>query len=932
MIRQSIGLVLCLIFSFKAIAQLVPFEKESLFGVCDVFDNVLFDAEFEGVKINLEFGLVSLLKNDHWGVYDESGKEILSHVIPAKKGYYGPGIESARRFGTYDSKDEIKSGLLKFTDYQTQNTFYINPNNPIRNPLPYVEQRDKLLTQLYSNRYLPKGFITKVYAEDGMSNFLDTLGQAIFEKNVHDGVVLSNELIAVYNGTFYSLYNSKGERLNDFRFRIINQIETLGLISAEEFSDEKNYQKRYFLFNRKGELIRTSYVRFSTCPKACLVQDSSGFELVNGTGKTIKSFENLRANYLFVTSNTRYIITQEEDKFGILDDLGKRILPDSFLSIRKDYYQNLSLKSDQGISILDSNLNLQFRMDSVSILEKHRVEGFYLFEKQGKKGIINKDEEIIVASEYDMLKDLRCMDFVVCGKYSDSIKTVKRLSESDFKIEFVTRNDVVMNCVDSTFIAKKNGEQSVFDYKGKYLRKYEKPQFNKNYYESKYKPKKLGDESVLLDKNDNQVLPQSFLDIKTSPKIIDSNGKVNQVYFCQTTKESEFPNCKVYNDQLEEFIPAGYTFPNRWRYKMMDNPDVLVVVNEADALKDKYNCRIALIDYEGNWIMKPFYGRFVHIDKDLFAFTIKETKSVVLHNAHGKRLGEYDLLYAENSNSVQQNRIMVGNFVSNLTKAEFYEILDGKEIRKEYDKANQIKNNLKQSKELIKILDKRNKKLDELASSIQMVYGYIDAKGNLKLPLQFTQANSFVRDKEHTFVSKHNLKGEINSFLIDTSGNVQFSAPFEKMDYLGESHFKALKDNKYCIVDSTGQQQTEFKFESIYNVDNRFLASEQDEHYLITDTYDLIKVGTSDKVQWRKVNDDLFYIQLSNKIEDSYSYSYSFHLFNKNFERLKVFENISEIKSQFYHNRLPNSHVAVKVKNDKKYLVYNTLTGKYIGK
>ncbi len=926
MIRTFISLSFVLAFSFNIQAQLIPFQKEELIGLCDANDRVILEAVYEDVRINDQHKIISLLKNDLWGLYNFKGQKLLDHIIK-KQGFASPQILSLNLVTlNLNNKKNKKTGLIAVDDSYAKVRYFINPNKPLSSYKPYSQDRDKLTTHKVYTPYTPIHHITKVYSTDGSVNFLDSLGQNILPVNVKEGTVISNHMIGVYDGQHLSLHNEKGQSISDVKYHRVKQLFTPGLISGELIVEQVKKTKYFHLLSDKGDLITKTREYFTSSDNACLYQDSLGCKLYDGNGKVIWQGKGLSAKMAFLAKKKRYIITEKDNQFGVLSEFGDRLLPDTFTRIQT-LNQDFILYNSNGVTVGDSNLVEVFKMNSVTEIKRLGKSDVFEFTRNAKKGIVSESGEILMNAEWDYTKFLNCDDLIQCMNYNDTIQRIRKFKDPSYEVFLPNQGNIRVDCRSKYFLRSHSNSNFIYDMNGTFLNEFDPRAPRQDITKSPYEIKEFGQEKSMMDASGKEVLSTRYLDIKALP-ILKKDGIYEHIYFCQTTEEKNFPNCEVLNNNLEPFIPKGYTFPNRWVHQMYKNPGLLCVVNEKDVIKNKYDFKVGVINTDGQWVIKPFHGQFVFLSKNLLVFVDRDSKKNILYNAKGEIIGKYDLFQNNNRNSYAQNRIFVGNFVSNMDKETFYEILQGEEITKEYERANKIEG-IQGTKELTKILKKRNKKLDELGQRIEFIFGYIDMLGNIKLPLQFTRVNAFESQKDFAFVSKHNLNGEIQSYLIDTSGNVKFSAPFERLDYTG-NYYKAEKDGKYCLVDTLGNQQTEFDFDEIKCNENRCLGKKDIEQYLITNDFKIKLLQEAEKAYIHRANNDYYYVETSKKIGDSYKYLKTFYLFDNENNLVKTFEEIEKISSKFKGVKLPSTHICIEKKGGI-FQVYNTKSDTFVG-
>lgn len=911
---RNISFILCfiLIASLRCIGQddwesLLPFLKGEKYGVVNGKGKTVLPYEFNNIIIHNDLKMIAAMRGDLWGLYTLGGDILLDHVIKDKSqyGFTGPALQPMVNVTLSDKWDGIPiPSLYKVNDDFANVCYIINPEYPQISYKAFAG-RFRKNKDTHSTSSFPITKLFRVVQRDGKINFVNDQGVLLFDSGVVDGFVISDRFYAISNGEKYALY-IKGKALTDPIYKSFYQTSTKGLFKGivEKTSDKGNKIKEYHLFNSEGEILDKSENNISSNKYFSIVNKDEGSFIYGEYGKLIRTFFNQRVKYKYFGWN-HYLLSENKHKYGLYDREGQAVLDTIYSSISFQFpYVFCGIKDRY--TVLDSNFTQILEVDSINSLQLSKSDQYFKFSvKDGwrqKYGLMDLNGKYLIPPIWNKINVSNCKDFAELG--TDTSSFIYKFGTG--KIVYPTENitakfNVQFNC-DKDFVGIVENELYIrLDSEGNVIDTSElvNNQMTRSLTHA-YTSKKVGGKYELQDANGNNVLATSFEDID----IIYDKKYDKSTYICQFAK-NKHPSTLVYNDDLKSITPQGYSLPEGWTRWMDENPGTILVANDADVLKDKYNFRVGMIDYDGNWLVRPFYGLFKHILPNLIIVQDYDKKEYVFYNQKGQKATDknYDIIVNSNGSDFFQNRIMVG-------------VLQDKSY---IDKVNSIKES---TSDYFVVLEKL-KKLEEPL----IHYGYIDKLANEIIEPQFTNAKNFGLSEETTFVSKMDNKGNPVSYLIDTLGNVLFSAPFEEMDFLGKTHYKVKKDDYWAITDTFGTVQTPFIFKYLYK-DNFaggiFEGSDSTKYYMVSSEYKIREIEKNGRIDLKKINSDFFYLKIANRVENKFNMI--FHLFSKELELIQTFENIVGFSDQFNWEYLPKDYISVIPQKPAKPYVINTVT------
>jgi hypothetical protein len=311
---------------------------------------------------------------------------------------------------------------------------------------------------------------------NGKYGFIDQKGNQVvpikFEK------VRSNKIdsfVCVMENGKWAFFSCEGKQLTKFEFDQITE-SPYSETSYTYFESglcrvQKNGKLGYINSNFQTVIPFGKYQESETfdLSKRAVVKTKGKYGLINTQDKFILEPKYQSIDY-FKYPSGRYKV-QYANKYGIIDSIGQEILPTQYLEIIPNYFQIDTLR--KGILILKKNIGnsivtdyngqvlIPEKYDDIGIFEVHDNTSYSIVKKNGKFGLINHLDEILLPIENNLVEKRRWFDYLIVEKngfqgiYSKSGKEI--ISKKYEEIDPCYYND------NERFIVKKNGLFGVID-------------------------------------------------------------------------------------------------------------------------------------------------------------------------------------------------------------------------------------------------------------------------------------------------------------------------------------------------------------------------------------------------------------------------------------------------------------------------------------
>ncbi len=261
--------------------------------------------------------------------------------------------------------------------------------------------------------------------------FIDKSGKIIipleFEK-VKDNK--ADELVCVMKNGKWAFFSCEGKQLTEFEFEQIKE-SPYSESSYTYFENglclvKKNGKRGYINSNFQTVIPFGKYQESETFDqsKRAVVKTKGMYGLINTKDEFILEpiFQSIE---YFKYPSGRYKV-KNDNKYAIIDSTGQEILPFQYLEIIPNYFQIDSLK--KGVLIL-KNVNGKSSVtdyngavlipEKYNNIEKFEVEdnlSYAVVQMNGKYGLINYLNEIVIPIENDLIKKRRWFDYLIVEK------------------------------------------------------------------------------------------------------------------------------------------------------------------------------------------------------------------------------------------------------------------------------------------------------------------------------------------------------------------------------------------------------------------------------------------------------------------------------------------------------------------------------------
>ncbi len=916
----------------------IPFLSNGKYGIVDEKGKIIIPTNFEDIVVHTENKIIAVLKNDLWAVYNMKGIRLLDHVIKDQKTYGTPGpiVRKVRsKLYLYGKGNPAPStNLVVISDAYAKVDYFINPEAPIKHYEPYNQKNRSSKKRISGfGFHVPNNHI--VTTRDNLFMAIDSLGKEKLTIPVEDAFIINNEVIGVGKDGLFAIYNNK-KRLTEHIYSDI-----LSLTKGELFcgilktpTEKSSSKKEYHLFDKYGKIFTKSENSFSSTKNSVIIKNQNGEStLYDSSLKKVKSFGNNEiklAGYgkLYSVISTGSIInnkTRARSK-GLYDINGNMLLDTIYTKIKVDNKYVLC-SIDNMHSVLDSNLNKLIECDTVKSLTPSSAEGMFHYSVAGPTykdlfGLMDINQKPIIKADNHSIRTYECIDFALV--VTDSSSSLVRISDNKIIASTKNRSKISVDCVKRKISVPTDTSYITLDFLGNVIKeRMNNRSKTKSTIKSKYKIKEIGKMYALTNSDGNLVDNNRYkkIEIITDPKTKKT------AYFC-VYAENQHPSCKVLNDDLKEITPAGYSIAERWVRKMKYNKGTIYVANDADVAISKYKFKSGIVDFDGNWLVKPFTGRFNFIDDGVYLVSDYDSKRNIFYNAQGNKVNtlDYDIISKMNGSDYFQNRIPVGILQDRSYIKKLEDVI--KTFDTDHPSSDDKEKDFKKIKEgletTLQKLEENNRKIKAIGEP-DILYGYVNKLGKQIIPLKYISATCFGMSEPYATVSEKDKNGNISTHIIDTLDNKIVSVPYESLSNLQNGYYSCKSNGFYGIVDSIGNAKTDFIYNTIRSSrDDKkiYTASDSTSNYIIGKRFKTIRLEPSDGIEVKKINAKYFYAKLSFKVADTYKSTHKFHIYSYDLELIEKFDDINEISEKFNTKKLPIEYLSI-TKSDKTKVVYN---------
>lgn len=223
-------------------------------------------------------------------------------------------------------------------------------------------------------------------------------------------------------GYRYGYYDSEGGMILEAEY---NQIIRLTQVKNNDeiyLIASKNGQYGVFINNNK--IINTQYQSIS-------YDNGIGIFMVERTGKygaiNEKGLEILKPEYQSLEINGIYMYTKKDEEQKVFDKTGKEItIPENTTiqaTLNPEYYIKIEQNEIENYKILNSNLE-EITKNQYSYIEYLQNNYFIATNLEGKNGVIDSEENIIVEFNYDLIQMIKDKNVVQALNFETSVTDI----------------------------------------------------------------------------------------------------------------------------------------------------------------------------------------------------------------------------------------------------------------------------------------------------------------------------------------------------------------------------------------------------------------------------------------------------------------------------------------------------------------------------
>ena len=776
-------------------------DENNVQTLSELYNDAIFYNEFQ----------VMLLMNEEfwWGVYHFDGRMIIDHIIKSQRvgiNYNNPIVKKVTKAHGRPFIVENDALLLQIDANFDDKRFYFNPNNIQKTYKAYqieklnMNESELSISSIHKNRQRYYPSLIKVYNDPNSINFIDTNGIETLKINAKSGAIINEDFTFVSQGNSYAVVDNKsGFPITDFKFSDLRSMRNDSILILEEKYLNNNKERTkfhlYTCFN-KFKLIDSADV-YGRINENILVHKDDEVLLYNIKGDKLKSIS--KNDYYLSLGSNIYVVKKTDDQNYEFSSLKGDIIYKDIYSVNKLGDQHISLINQfNETTIINDKAEVVFVVKDVDVMMKLKNKPYFIVMKDiGNSyhySIINTKNETIIDQNYNMIDTTSFENLIIC-KDVDSIsifdlnknKAIVTKSNSwnldyKYKKRFIFSNDVQEDIYDQEGNLLSN---RLLNIKTKY----------------KYKKEKSGEQ--LVDSQNNPVINKIFKTIRYS------RFKNETLYICTLGDETY-----IYNDSLKQLLPENWVI----RWNMMDrigSLGLLVIYNLKDREGFSMNHKLGVMKLDGEWLVKPFNGRFITEHEIISLWNNDEQKNIIITT----------------NGVLDHNDNIVRIFDQYVKNRAMVTICTDKEYMKKVRAINP--RNMTFSDSLL-INDAQNK----------IKFGYINKYGDIVIQPKYYAATSFDSKTFHAIVSSYD-NGKPKTQIIDTSENVIFDTDFETLKIINYDKFIVSANKKFGIITKSHETKIPLDYSKIEEIKGSeiLLAYINDEAYLIDSLYRILSIG-----------------------------------------------------------------------------------------
>lgn len=399
---------------------------------------------------------------------------------------------------------------------------------------------------------------------------IDSKGEIVIDPSYEEMITIPNSkndvFLCVYNVN-YETGEYKTKVLNSKNQEIFTQYEQIEAIANQDVSQNMWYEEnvlkvkkdgKYGLINLTGkQLTEVQYDQISALEaiKGVLKVTKEGkVGILDKEGKEILPTQSLEITNLGKESKDGFIVKNQEGKYGIVNYANEVILEAKYDEIAKVYGNDRYVVKQAGKQVLikkDGTEVLSTGYDEIKQILKN-VDNGIIYTKDGKYGVMKTTGEVIVAPDYEELKEAKSGLLIAKqnGKYGViDLQKVSKIEPSYLSICYnekadlyvAEKEDYTNDIIDNTFAVRQTGIlMDIDDEKGYFALKQGEEE---KYYNFKF------EERNMVEIKTSNTLYKSKKDGKYG--FIDRDGKVVVDYqYDDVTEQNQYGYAGIKKDGL----------------------------------------------------------------------------------------------------------------------------------------------------------------------------------------------------------------------------------------------------------------------------------------------------------------------------------------------------------------------------------------------
>ncbi len=888
MLKFLSSLLFSLFFLYVYGQNLPIIDEEAWVGLADLSRNIIVEPQFQEIKYVANSGLIRVKKRNLWGLINDKGDVLIE-----------PKYKSISILNAYHRLDERGNiievpKLYKLIVNDNDQVFYIHPDYPKSSYTAYKDL-SKAIREIDGAMISPiiaKNHLVRVAKPNNTINFLDSTGVEVLVEDVYDGDVLNPYFFYTRNKEKKrALFSIEGKQLSDYNYKYLYPISTGKHIKAtREYTLENGRtENRVTLLDLNGKEIfkpgrlevYDNLVVMNTEEKGT-VYTLDGDLVFEYEGYTIEKPRDFKEDQFLIRGTA---------KVGLINKQGNLILDTLYKNVQVGQhgrYVFTDLNNTSGV--LDSNFNRILEMDYAEITPDVKGNSGYFQVRADtgypiKRGLVDSLGKVIVPLRYREIRFIGKCNLIKASAQRDSMSLYNFAGKEVYPLNPSQRN---VQCDDAGFYFISKDSIQHYSLTGEFIGTKE---FRRQQRQTR------------VDQNGREYPDTEYSFFS------NNDAKTGRYIYFGRRKNQKTPETHlnvIFNDKGREISPSGYALPENYTYNKTGETGGIRVAHREDYLSQAEKPRQGIINFEGEWIVKPDRHLIFTIGSELYAIGKYDDMSFYLYDREGKKISEqaYDFFERDSNEKIHNNRLVVGKI---LDKKDYLNNLE--QIRMYQD--------FRLAMEKYRNMEKPNYRM-----------GYIDIKGNEISNLTYIEADPFIY--QYTTVSGKDKEGNTYASIIDLNNKTLLKTNYDRLRIMPEDStlVVAIKEDKKGIIDLNGKVLIQATNQEVQYNSGLFTSADTTAVYLYVGGDKKIKIGDpGDSWRIEKISELLYVMTVTTRNKTSPYITTSKHVFDKdgnNYEKLseKLTGPQSKLAQSIYGLDLPEGFIAVfSARNEPPYVI-----------